>query len=311
MDENSNNYTLQKDFHIIAFSRNPGKPAILFILVLFMYLVSAFGNMLIIELVCLSPKLHTPMYFFLCNLSLQDIVYISSILPKLLAITITGDTSISFPGCLIQIFMFIFCLDTEFFLLTSMAYDRYLAICKPLQYSLIMNNRLCFLLIISCWIAGALNGQMFSLLISKLSFCKSLEINHFFCELKTVLNLSCNDITYIITMIFIEGLCIGVFPFIFILTTYIFIISTILKINTSAGRLKTFSSCSSHLVIVILLYGTSLGFYMRTDSEQSNEQDKLLSLLYTAVVPMLNPLVYSLRNREVIKAMKKLVKITL
>ncbi|XP_063785163.1 olfactory receptor 5AR1-like [Pseudophryne corroboree] len=307
MAKKSNNYTFHKDFYIIAFSRDASLPIMLFLFVLFMYLVSALGNMLITVLVCLSPRLHTPMYFFLCNLSLQDIVYISSILPKLLAITITGDTSISFPGCLTQIFMFICCLNTEFFLLTSMAYDRYLAICKPLHYSLIMNNRLCSLINISCWIVGALNGLMYSFLTSKLSFCKSQEINHFFCEVKKLLNISCNDTTYIISIIFIEALCIGVLPFVFILISYIFIISTVLKIHTVAGRLKTFSSCFSHLVIVLLLYGTTLGFYMKTDNENTEKQDKFISLLYIAVVPMLNPLVYSLRNREVLKAVKNIL----
>ncbi|XP_077329404.1 olfactory receptor 5V1-like [Lithobates pipiens] len=269
-----------------------------------MYLISLIGNLLMTSLVCLTSKLHTPMYFFLCNLSVQDILYISSILPKLMAITLTGDTSISFPGCIMQMFMFVFCLDAEFFLLTSMAYDRYVAICKPLHYSVIMNNRLCFLLNVLCWIAGGLNGMMHSLLVSNLAFCNLQDINHIFCELKTILAISCSDTSKIITIILIEGLFIGIIPFFLILSSYIFIISTILKIRTSEGRLKAFSSCSSHLVIVILLYGTSLGFYMRKDTEHSQETDKLLSLLYIAVVPMLNPLVYSHRNKEVLNAMK-------
>nr|DBA30205.1 TPA: hypothetical protein GDO54_006218 [Pyxicephalus adspersus] len=275
-----------------------------------MYLISSVGNLLITSLVCLASTLHTPMYFFLCNLSVQDMLYITSILPKLMAITVTDDTSISFTGCIMQMFMFVFCLDAEFFLLTAMAYDRYVAICKPLHYSAIMNNRVCLLLNVLCWIAGGLNGLMHSLMVSKLSFCKLQDINHIFCELKTMLAISCSDTSKIITIILIEGLFIGVIPFFLIMTSYIFIISAILKIRTSAGRLKIFSSCSSHLVIVILLYGTSLGFYMKTDSENSQEQDKLFSLLYIAVVPMLNPLVYSLRNKEVVNAMKTLFKIT-
>ncbi|KAM5171846.1 olfactory receptor 1E16-like [Mantella aurantiaca] len=274
-----------------------------------MYLISSIGNLLITFLVFLASTLHKPMYLFLCNLSLQDILYISSILPKLMAITVTGDKSISFPGCIMQMFMFVFCLDAEFFLLTSMAYDRYVAICRPLHYSVIMNNRLCFLLNFLCWIAGGLNGLMHSLMVSKLSFCKLQDINHIFCELKTILAISCSDTSKITNIILIEGLFIGVIPFFLIMASYVFIISNILKIRTSAGRLKTFSSCSSHLIIVILLYGTSLGFYMKTDSEHSQEQDKLLSLLYIAVVPMLNPLVYSLRNKEVLNAMKTFFKI--
>ncbi|XP_068129624.1 olfactory receptor 5V1-like [Hyperolius riggenbachi] len=302
-----NNSNIHNTFHILAFSKLSHLSSVLFVLLLFMYLMSSVGNVLITSLISLTSNLHTPMYFFLRNLSVQDTVYVSSILPKLMAITVTGDNSISFVGCITQMFMFVFCLDAAFFLLTSMAYDRYVAICKPLHYNTIMNNRLCFLFNMSCWWGGGANGLMHSLMISKLVFCKSRNINHIFCELKTILALSCSDTSVIANIILIEGLFIGVIPFLLIVVSYMFIISTIFKIHTSSGRMKAFSSCSSHLVIVVLLYATSLGFYMKKDSEDSQEQDKFLSLLYVAVVPMLNPIVYSLRNKEVIKAMKTLV----
>uniref|UniRef100_F6V3S0 Olfactory receptor n=1 Tax=Xenopus tropicalis TaxID=8364 RepID=F6V3S0_XENTR len=278
---------------------------LLFILVLLMYLLAVLGNLIIIALICVAPQLHTPMYFFLCNLAFQDIVYISAIQPKLMAITITGDHSISFPGCISQIFLFIFCLDTEFFLLTAMAYDRYVAICVPLRYSVIMNKSVCTLLAVTVWLLAGFNALVHSLLISNLFFCKSHELNHFFCELKTLLSLSCSDITANLIIIFVEGFFIGLFPFILIFTSYMFIISAVLKIRSPAGQIKAFSRCSSHLIVVILLYGTSLSFYMKPESEHSQEQDKILSMVYVAVVPVLNPLVYSLRNKEVLKALKK------
>ncbi|XP_053319805.1 olfactory receptor 5V1-like [Spea bombifrons] len=308
MSRDYRNSTSQQGFYILAFSRIAEVQIILFILVLLMYLLSMVGNLVLSGLVCISPQLHTPMYFLLCNLSFQDIIYVSAILPKLLAITITGDTWISFSGCITQMFMFVFCLDTEFFMLTTMAYDRYVAICIPLRYTLVMNKKVCCLMASSCWVVGGLNAMMHSILMSNLSFCDSQEINHFFCEIKTMLNLSSSDTSKIILLIFIEGVFIGCFPFVLIMTSYIFIISTILKIRTSSRRQKTFSSCSSHLTIVMLLYGTSLGFYMKSDSENSQEQDKVLSLLYIAVVPMLNPLVYSLRNKVVLRAMRKVFK---
>ncbi|KAM4749144.1 olfactory receptor 5V1-like [Rhinophrynus dorsalis] len=263
---------------------------------------------MITTLVCLVSHLHTPMYFFLCNLSIQDIVYVSAILPKLMDITLTGDTSISFPSCATQLFVFMFCVGTEYLLLTSMAYDRYVAICIPLHYSLIMNKRICTLTASASWIIGALHSLMHTVLISKMSFCSFQEINHFFCDLKTLLKLSCSDVTIIKALILMSAVVLGFLPFLLTLTSYVFIISTILKIRTTAGRLKTFSSCSSHLTIVLLFFGTAISLYIKPESEQSQEQDKLLSLVYVALIPMLNPLVYSLRNKQVLKAMKILSK---
>ncbi|CAI9584752.1 unnamed protein product [Staurois parvus] len=267
------------------------------------------GNLLITVLIWLVLHLHTPMYFFLCNLSVQDIVHVSAILPKLISIVSTGNHNISFAGCFSQMFMFIFCLNTDFLLLTSMAYDRYVAICIPLQYSVIMNVQTCVLLVSACWVIGVLNAVMHSFLMSQLTFCYHKTINHFFCDLRAILKLSSDDTMHIKTIVFAEGVLFGVIPFILILTSYVCIISSICKIHSTAGRLKTFSSCSSHIVTVILFCGASLSQYMKPETEQSEEQDKLLSLLYIAVVPMLNPLVYSLRNKAVLQAMKIIIKI--
>ncbi|KAM4641257.1 olfactory receptor 1G1-like [Discoglossus pictus] len=273
-----------------------------------MYLLSVFGNLVIIILVCLASQLHTPMYLFLCNLSAQDILFVSTLLPKLLAIIVTGNTRISFSGCITQIFLFTLCLDAEFNLLTTMAYDRYVAICIPLHYSLIMNKRMCALLITASWFISFLNSLIYCLLISNLRFCKSNYINSFYCDGMIMLKLDCSDIIHFKVYIPVIGVLLGWIPFMLILISYISIIFTILKIKTSTGRLKTFSSCSSHLTVVIMFYGSSLILNMKPKSELSQEQDKLLSILYIAVVPILNPLVYSLRNKEVMKAMQKCLK---
>ncbi|KAM4675832.1 olfactory receptor 2T2-like [Discoglossus pictus] len=275
-----------------------------------MYLLAVFGNLIITILIVLVSQLHTPMYIFLCNLAVQDTVYVSSILPKLLAITVTGEKGISYLGCMTQMFLFSLCVGTEFFLLTSMAYDRYVAICIPLHYALIVNKRVVIQLVGACWLIGFLNALMQSLLICSLSFCNSQEMNHIFCELKTMMKISCSDSTNINILLSVECVILGFIPFSLIIPSYAHILSSILKIRTSAGRLKTFSRCSSHLTIVIIFCGTVLSLYIKPNSEHSQEHDKLLSMLYIAVVPMLNPIVYSLRNKDVIKAMRKAVKMS-
>ncbi|XP_063786000.1 olfactory receptor 5AR1-like [Pseudophryne corroboree] len=306
MQKNVNNATLYGEFYIMPFSGYENVKFLVLIGISITYLSSMMGNVTITLLVCLVQQLHTPMYFFLCNLSVQDMVYVSNIQPKLLAILITDDTRISFSGCITQIFLFTFCIDTEFFLLTSMAYDRFVAICKPLHYNIIMNKRTCSLLTCTCWIAAASNGFLFSLITSNLPFCKSHDIYHFFCEVETMLALTCTDTTYIFRIIFVEGFVIGISPLLLIVTSYVFIISSIMKIQTSSGRLKMFSSCSSHLTTVLLLYGTSMGSYMKIESELSSKQNEWVSMFYLVLVPMLNPLVYSLRNKDVMKAIKSL-----
>ncbi|KAM9311993.1 olfactory receptor 5V1-like [Gastrophryne carolinensis] len=269
-----------------------------------MYLICIFGNLLVAITVCKTPQLHIPMYYFLCNLTILDSLYVSIILPKLLVISITGDTSFSYPGCFAQIFFYVFSVGTEFFLLTSMAYDRYVAICIPLRYMVIMKRRTCLLLIIFCCIMGVFNSLMYVLQISRLSFPICAEINHFFCQMKSVLNISCDNTTTIVTLIIIDGYALGFVPFILILTSYIYIIRTIVNVHKSSGRLKAFSSCTSHIIIVVLFCLTSLTLNMKPESKSFQEPDKLLSMLYIVFVPMLNPLVYSLRNHEILKAIK-------
>ncbi|XP_053545656.1 olfactory receptor 2K2-like [Bombina bombina] len=303
--ETVKNSTLLKGFYLNTFNISNNVKLVVVIGVLLIYLLAVLGNVTIVTLVSLVSQLQTPMYLFLCSLSVQDIMYVSATLPKLLAITITDDTNITFSGCITQIFLYVFCVDTEFFLLTSMAYDRYVAICTPLHYPLIMSKTVCALLITVSWFGGFLNAYALSLIVSHLTFCNKQDINNFFCDVIILLRLSCSDITFIINFfVLLEGTVLGLLPFTFIMVSYIYIISTIVKIRSSSGRLKTFSSCSSHLTVVVLFYGTSISLNMKPKSENSLEIDKLLSIIYIGVVPMVNPLVYSLRNKEVFKAVK-------
>ncbi|XP_075129329.1 olfactory receptor 1E16-like [Leptodactylus fuscus] len=304
MYDNKLNETFYGSFTLETFSGLQSAFLIFILGILLMYLLSVLGNLIIIVVVCSAPRLHTPMYFFLCNLSIQDVVYVSNILPKLLAIQITGETQISFLECLTQLFVFAACGDAEFFLLAFMAFDRYVAICIPLSYSTIMNKRVYVTLALISWTIGSSNSLQFVLLISRFPFCDPKHISHFFCDMRALIMTSCGDVTYVNIVILIEVCIIGGFLFAMILASYAFIISTILKIKTSATRLKVFSSCSSHLTVVFLFCGTSLTVYIKPNSKSSTELDKFLSLLYVAVVPALNPLVYSLRNREVLNAFK-------
>nr|XP_033793486.1 olfactory receptor 5V1-like [Geotrypetes seraphini] len=258
-------------------------------------------------LVCADPHLQKPMYFFLGNLSFLDIGNSSVTLSTLLHRLMTGETLISFPVCMVQLYFFLSFTITEFFLLTAMAYDRYVAICNPLRYMLIMNSRACVLLASVSWLLGFLDSVPAIVLISQLSFCENNEINHFFCDIAALMKLSCSTMHAIEIVVFTDGVFLSMFPFLLTLISYGYIISTILKINSAKGRRKAFSTCSSHLTIVFLFYGTLISVYMRPASKYSPEQDKVFSLLYTDLIPMLNPIIYSLRNEEVKKALMKVV----
>ncbi|KAG8542057.1 hypothetical protein GDO81_027578, partial [Engystomops pustulosus] len=294
------------DFYILAFSNFKTEQIILSVGIMIMYSLTIVGNLVISMIISLVPNLHTPMYFFLCNLSVVDVIYVSSSLPKLLSITITQDNRISFAGCISQLYFFTFSAACDILVLTSMAGDRYVAICKPLQYTLIMNRRVCGTMSTLCWIVSAVNSLMLTLLTSVLEFCHSREISHFFCDLKTMIALSSSDTTSRKIFIMIEDIIIAFIPFSLTVASYVQIISTILKIRSSETRFKAFSSCTSHLTAVILFYGPILIVYMKPESEYSKEQDNLISLLYVAVVPMLNPFVYSLRNKDVLDGVRKL-----
>nr|XP_033793480.1 olfactory receptor 1019-like [Geotrypetes seraphini] len=301
------NNTSVAEFILLGFSDHPHLQLLISVTVFPVFLISVLGNLMFIMLVCADHHLQKPMYFFLCNLSFLDICNTSVTLCTLLHSLRKKETLISFSLCITQLYLFLSFISTEIFLLSAMAFDRYVAICNPLRYVLIMNRRSCVLLASAFWILGFLDIIPHTVLTSQLSFCEGNEINHFFCDFEALIKLSCSDLHTIEIVLFPEGVFLAVTPTALTLISYIYIISTILKIHSARGRCKAFSTCSSHLTVVILFYGTLLCIYMRPPSMYSPNQDKLFSLLYTALIPMLNPIVYSLRNVDVKKALTKLV----
>nr|XP_033779204.1 olfactory receptor 1F1-like [Geotrypetes seraphini] len=295
------------EFTLLGFSDYPHLQFYISVAIFLTFLISVLGNCLFLILMCSDAHLQKPMYFFLSNLSVLDtcntLVTLSSMLDNFL----TGNSSISFSECMTQLYFFMAFTSTEFFLLSVMAYDRYVAICNPLRYTVIMSKRVCALLAAASWITGFLDMVPVSIMMSQFSFCDASIINHFFCDLTALLKLSCSDNHNIQTVLFVDGSTVGLIPFLSTLASYIYIISTILKIHSSEGRRKAFSTCSSHLTVVLLFYATTICVYMRPTSMYSPNQDKVFALLYTALIPMLNPIIYSLRNQEVKNAMKKII----
>ncbi|XP_030050871.1 olfactory receptor 1J4-like [Microcaecilia unicolor] len=299
------NKTSVSEFILLGFSEYPHLQLFISVTIFLTFLISVLGNLMFLMLVCADPHLQKPMYFFLSNLSFLDICNTSVTLSTLLHSLMTGDTRIYFSLCMAQLYFFLSFLGIEIFLLTAMAYDRYVAVCNPLRYVLIMNRRVCVLLASASWILGFLDVISHTCLTSQLSFCRGNEIDHFFCELTVLMKISCSDISNIEIILFSQGVFVSFIPFGLTLTSYIYIISNILKINSAKGRHKAFSTCSSHLTIVTLFYGTLIFVYLRPTSIHSPGQDKVFSLLYTALIPMLNPFIYSLRNEDVKRALLK------
>ncbi|XP_068964118.1 olfactory receptor 5B12-like isoform X2 [Petaurus breviceps papuanus] len=277
----------------------------LFIMFTFIYLITLVGNLGIVALIWWDSHLHTPMYFFLSNLSLVDFGYSSAVTPKVMAGLLTGDKVISYNSCATQFFFFVSFVTTESFLLASMAYDRHAAVCKPLHYTTTMTSMVCSHLVSGAYICGFLTssiviGNMFSL-----SFCRSNIVHHFFCDILPLLELSCSDTHITELIVFILGSFNAFFPFLVIFTSYLLIFIAILKIRSAEGRQKAFSTCASHLTAVSIFYGTIIFMYLQPSSNHSMETDKTVSVFYTMVIPMLNPLVYSLRNKEAKNAFRK------
>ncbi|XP_006902330.1 PREDICTED: olfactory receptor 10AG1-like [Elephantulus edwardii] len=301
------NVSTVKPFVLLGFSDLSNLQGFLFGVFIIIYIIIIIGNSLIIILTRLDPALHKPMYFFLANFSLLEICYVSVTLPRMLANLWTQDRSISFLECATQMYFFLMLGATECFLLAVMAYDRYVAICNPLHYPLVMNQKICTQLALGSWTIGipvqmGLTAQIFSL-----NFCNSTEINHFFCDTLPVIRLACGDISHHEMFIYVEAMVIVAVPFVLIIISYSKIISTILKLRTVSEKAKGFSTCSSHLLVVILFFGSATIAYLRPKSRHSAGTDKLLSLFYTIVTPMFNPMIYSLRNKDVMAALRKLV----
>ncbi|XP_063302525.1 olfactory receptor 11L1-like [Pelobates fuscus] len=265
------------------------------------------GNLLIIILVSATQYLHSPMYFFLSQLSSCDIILSTSIIPNLLHVTLKNGVPMSVSQCIAQFNFFSFPSGTECFLLTIMSYDRYVAVCKPLHYVTIMNSQFCFSLVVLFWILGFLLTLILTILLSNLTFCNSKYIDHFFCDLVPLVQLSCSDTTVLQIVIYLFGVPETVIETVFIISTYVCIFLAIHRISSSTGRQKAFSTCSSHLSVVCMYYGALMAIYIFPSGEHSFGINKIVSLMYTVVSPLLNPVIYSLRNQEIKTAIRKLL----
>ncbi|XP_075114181.1 olfactory receptor 6B9-like [Leptodactylus fuscus] len=296
------------EFIIQGFSDIPKLQLPMFGIFLFIYFLIICWNLIIIVIIWRTPLLHTPMYFFLVHLSFIDIASASNILPKLLLILYAKQKTISFVGCITQLYIFMSLSCTEIILLAAMAYDRYVAICHPLHYFTLMPSKQCARLSFMSWFIGFLDPTGHAVLISKLSFCSNKFVKHFFCDTISILNLACID-TYMVALLnYVEGTLLGITAFSLTLISYVFIISNILKIKSTEGQRKAFSTCTAHLTCVCIFYGTLICLYMRPSSSFSPKQDKYFSLLNIVLVPMFNPIIYSLKNEEVKKALVSLKK---
>ncbi|XP_073457247.1 olfactory receptor 5V1-like [Aquarana catesbeiana] len=300
------NNTMVTQFILLGFSMLKEVQPLLFPLFLFMYIVTVAGNVCIILTYNLINNLHTPMYFFLANFSFLEIFYVTSTIPNMLSNFLSSNKAISFYGCVIQVYCFLLLAGTECYMLAVMAFDRYNAICRPLLYTVIMNKGSCVKHIIGSWSIGAINAALHTVLTFSLPFCRSNQINHFFCEVPSLLKLSCQDTWINELTIFTAAGCIMIGSFILIMLSYIQIISIILQGHLSSGRKRAFSTCTSHLIVIAIFYGPGIIVYFRPKSNYDSSQDTMVALMYTVIAPLLNPFIYTLRNKEVKLGIKKI-----
>uniref|UniRef100_M3Z6C6 Olfactory receptor 1L6-like n=1 Tax=Mustela putorius furo TaxID=9669 RepID=M3Z6C6_MUSPF len=300
------NYSSDSGFILLGISSNPQLQKPLFAIFFIMYLVTVMGNILIILAIHSDSRLHTPMYFFLSNLSFMDICFTTVIMPKMLANLLSETKAISFVGCLVQMYFFVACGNTDSYLLASMAIDRLVAICNPFHYDVVMNPRRCHLMLLASCTISLLHALLWILLVSRLSFCASHVIKHFFCDTQPVLKLSCSDTSSSQIAVMTETLAVVATPFLCILFSYLRIIITVLRIPSAAGKWKAFSTCGSHLTVVALFYGSVIYVYFRPLSMYSVVKDRVATVMYTVVTPMLNPFIYSLRNKDMKRGLRKL-----
>ncbi|XP_012623585.2 olfactory receptor 2A12 [Microcebus murinus] len=301
------NQTWITEVILLGFQTDPALELLLFGIFLLFYSFTMMGNGIIWGLICLDSRLHTPMYFFLAHLAIVDMSYASSTVPKMLVNLVMHTKTISFGPCIFQTFLYLAFAVTECMILVVMSYDRYVAICHPLQYTLIMSWRVCTVLASTCWIFSFLLALVHVTLILRLPFCGPQKINHFFCQIMSVFKLACADTRLNQVVLFAGSVCVLVGPLCLVLVSYSRILLAILSIQSGEGRRKAFSTCSSHLCVVGLFFGSAIVMYMAPKSSHSQEQRKLLSLFYSLFNPMLNPLIYSLRNAEVKGAFRRIL----
>ncbi|XP_010855691.1 putative olfactory receptor 2B8 [Bos indicus] len=294
-------------FILLGFSDRPQLELVLLVILLIFYIFTLLGNTTIIALSYLDPRLHTPMYFFLSNLSFLDMCYTTSIVPQFLVNLSGADKSISFGGCVVQMFISLGLGCTECILLGVMAIDRYAAVCRPLHYTVIMHPRLCALMASASWIIGFANSLLQTVLIFLLPLCGRNKLDHFLCEIPPFLKLACVDTTMNVYMTFFGSVITLLTPVSLIMFSYGRIVRAVLRIKSTAGQRKAFGTCGSHLTVVSLFFGTAISVYFQPSSSDSQDQEKFMSLFYTVIIPMTNPLIYTLRNRDVKGAMKKVL----
>uniref|UniRef100_A0A452TXB3 Olfactory receptor n=1 Tax=Ursus maritimus TaxID=29073 RepID=A0A452TXB3_URSMA len=303
------NHTGGSDFDLVGLFSQFKYPALLCVVIFVVFLMALSGNTILILLIHCDAHLHNPMYFFITQLSLMDVMYISVTVPKMLMDQVMGVNKISAPECGMQMFLYLTLGGSEFFLLAAMAYDRYVAICHPLRYPVLMNHGVCLLLASSSWFLGSVDGFVFTPITMTLPFCRSREIHHFFCEVPAVMKLSCSDTSLYETLMYLCCVLMLLIPVTIISSSYSFILFTIHRMNSAEARKKAFATCSSHMMVVILFYGASIYTYMLPTSYHTPEKDMIVSVFYTILTPVLNPLIYSLRNKDVTRALKKLLNV--
>ena len=304
------NESSMKEFVLLGFSDKPWLQKPLFVLLLISYTTTIFGNVSIMMVCILDPKLHTPMYFFLTNLSILDLCYTTSTVPHILTNISHNKKTISYAGCVAQLITFLALGATECLLLAVMSFDRYVAICRPLHYVVIMNPWFCLRMIAFSWFTGFSNSVLQSSLTLNMPWCGHQEVDHFFCEVPALLKLSCADTKPIVAELFFFGVLILLIPVTLILISYGFIAQAVLRIKSAEGRRKAFGTCGSHMVVVSLFFGTGIYMYLQPPSSTSKDWGEIVSLFYGIFTPMLNPLIYSLRNKDMKEAFKRLMLLT-
>ncbi|KAM4749394.1 olfactory receptor 5P66-like [Rhinophrynus dorsalis] len=306
---NKVNQTRVKYFLLLGFQDVYSFRSVLFLIVLLIYMLTITGNLMIILLVSFSQTLNSPMYFFLSHLASCDLLLTTVISPFMMSLILTERKSMSFAGCFTQFYFFDAFATAECFLLSVMSYDRYLAICNPLRYSSVMNFQKCLHLAVCAWVTAFIVTLNILLPLFGLQFCGPNVIDHFFCDLVPIIQLSCSDTSFVEKVDFVVGFPAAFLPLMFIITTYIFIFHTILRIPLTTGRQKAFYTCSSHLTVVFVYYGTLVTAYLFLSKEHSLNINKVLSFMYTVVTPFLNPIIYSLRNKDIKSVLAKLTHI--
>ncbi|XP_012610465.3 olfactory receptor 9S13-like [Microcebus murinus] len=305
--ELNRNYSELTEFILLGFRSSPQVQILLFLLFLLLYMVIVLGNTSMLVIIKIDSRLHTPMYFFLRNLSYLDLCYSTVIAPKTLATFLSKEKKISYNGCATQFFFFALFVGTEGFLLAVMAYDRFSAICSPFLYNVRMSQQACVRLVIGSYTCGCINSMIQTGFTFSLRFCRENRLDHFFCDVPALIKISCVDTFVNEIVLFILSALIILTTVAVILVSYAYILSTVLKIPSTHGRSKTFSTCGSHMVVVSLFYGTVFFMYAQPGAISSPEKSKIVALFYTLIIPMLNPLIYSLRNREVKNALKRIM----